>query len=86
MRKTSVSLTAVLSVIALTTGAAASAQPSDGLKKSYAAALQVSEEDVDEILQKQHEAMLLSGQLEKAIPDDFAGMRISPSRNFSATI
>lgn len=62
------------------------AQSNGQLKKDYAAALQVPEADVTPILQKQLEAMQLAGKLEAAIPDDFAGMRISASKNFSATI
>jgi hypothetical protein len=80
------SITVGLSLLAASVSSGAFAQDKDSLKKDYAAALQVSEADVDPILQKQFEAMQLAGKLEKAIPDDFAGMRISPSKNFSATI
>lgn len=75
-----------LSLFTASVASGALAQNNGSLKKDYADALQVSEEDVDPILQKQVEAMELARKLEKAIPDDYAGMRISPSRNFSATI
>lgn len=76
----------LLSLLAVLSASSAPAQNNGQLKKDYAAALQVSEADVAPILAKQLEAMQLAGKLEGAIPDDYAGMRISPSKNFSATI
>jgi hypothetical protein len=75
-----------LSLILMSLSQGAYPQNKGQLKKDYATALQVAEADVEPILQKQAEAMALSGKLESTIPDDFAGMRISPSKNFSATI
>lgn len=75
-----------LSLIALSFASGAYAQNNGQLKKDFAAALQVSEAEVDPILQRQADAMALAGKLEKAIPDDYAGMRLNPSKNFSATI
>jgi hypothetical protein len=75
-----------LSLLAITLVSNALAQNNGQLKKDYAAALQVSEDDVGPILQKQVDALDLSRNLERAIPDDYAGMSISPSKNFSATI
>lgn len=64
----------------------ANGQNANSLRSDYAAALQVREAEVDGILAKQAEALELSRVLEQTIPDDFAGMRISPSRNFSVTV
>ncbi len=75
-----------LSLLAITLASSALAQNNGQLKKDFAAALQVSEDDVGPILQKQIDALALSGKLEKSVPDDYAGMTISPSKNFSATI
>jgi hypothetical protein len=80
------SLNLSLSLLAISGASSAFAQGNGQLKKDFAAAFQSSEADVDSILQKQAEAMELAGKLTKAIPDDYAGMRINPSKNFYATI
>lgn len=86
MKMKNLNIKLALSLVAASAASGALAQNNSSLKKDYAAALQVSEADVDPILQKQADAMELAKKLAKTIPDDYAGMRISPSKNFSATV
>lgn len=73
-------------VLGPTSAFAQDGQGSESLLQDFATALQVSQEEVAPILQKQYEAMQLAQRLRREIPGDFAGMRIIPTRNFSALV